>query len=79
MSEEQSEKDSNKSPNLLIKLSSMAVQMGVTIGGGVWFGSYLDSVYENKTPIWTIVLSLSAIAISLYLVIKGANRFSNKN
>jgi len=52
------------------RFSTMVIQMGVTIGLGAWFGKWLDEKYANKTPVWTIVFSLLAIGISLYLVIR---------
>lgn len=59
-----------------MRFSSMAFQMMVTIGAGAWGGSALDNHYQNEKPIWTIVLSLSGIAISLYLVIRSAQKMS---
>lgn len=55
----------------------MAIQMGVTIGAGAWGGSALDEKYQNETPVWTIVLSLAGVAISLYLLIRQANKMSD--
>ncbi len=51
------------------KFSSLGIQMGVTIAGLTWLGTFLDSKYATK-PVWTIVLSLAGVAIALYLVIK---------
>jgi hypothetical protein len=41
-----------------------------TIGIGVYAGMKLDQWQGNKTPGWTIGLSLFAIFASLYLFIK---------
>lgn len=60
----------------LMKFSSMAFQMMATIGGGAWGGHALDTHYHNEKPVWTIVFSLSGIAISLYLVIRSAQKMS---
>lgn len=57
----------------------MAVQMGVTIGGGAWLGNYLDNRYQNEKPIWTIVLSLFGIGVALYMVISGVKKMNQKN
>lgn len=54
----------------------MAVQMGVTIGAGAWGGDWLDTHYQNEKPIWTIVLSLLGVGISLYLLIRDAKKLS---
>ena len=59
-----------KQPNLFFKYSSMAIQMGVIIGLAVWGGSKLDERSGNKTPVYTIVLSLAGIAAALYLSLK---------
>jgi len=44
--------------------------MGVIIGLSSWGGVKLDEHYQNKTPVFTIILSLAGIGIALYLVIK---------
>jgi len=59
-----------------MKFSGMAFQMMFTIGLGAWGGHALDQKYQNEKPIWTIVLSLLGIAISLYLVIRSASKMS---
>lgn len=51
--------------------SSIAFQMLGTIGLGVWGGMKLDQWQGNRTPGWTIGLSLLAIFASLYLFIRG--------
>lgn len=48
----------------------MAIQMAAIIGLSAWGGNKLDSVYENKQPIYTIVLCLLGIGSALYLVLK---------
>lgn len=50
--------------------SGIAFQMLGTIGLGVYAGLKLDEWQQNKRPIWTIVLSLTAIGASLYLFIR---------
>ena len=56
--------------NNYLKYSSMAVQMGVTIGLFAFAGYKLDEHFHTKLPYWTIGLSLSGVGISLYSVIK---------
>ncbi|MFA7272342.1 MAG: AtpZ/AtpI family protein [Crocinitomicaceae bacterium] len=51
------------------KYSSLGIQMGITIAGLTWLGTFLDTKYATK-PLWTVILSLSGVAIALYLVIK---------
>lgn len=50
--------------------SGIAFQMLGTIGLGVYAGHKLDEWQANRRPIWTIVLSLTAIGASLYLFIR---------
>jgi ATP synthase protein I len=59
-----------KPPNNYIKYSAMGIQMAVIIGLGCWGGYKLDKIYNNKTPIFTIVLSLLSIFAALYFVLK---------
>ncbi|MBC3786725.1 AtpZ/AtpI family protein [Spirosoma utsteinense] len=50
--------------------SGIAFQMLGTIGLGVWAGMKIDEWQNNRSPIWTIILSLTAIGASLYLFIR---------
>jgi len=59
-----------KQPNLFFKYGNIAVQMAVIIGLSVWGGQKLDEKYRNKTPVFTIVLSLLGIIASMYLALK---------
>ena len=52
------------------KYSSLAIQMGVVIGGGCYGGYKLDEYFKNETPVFTIILSLVSIAIAMYLILK---------
>lgn len=53
-----------------VQFSGIAFQMLGTIGLGVWVGMKLDAWQQNHRPVWTIVLSLTAIGASLYLFIR---------
>lgn len=53
-----------------VQFSGIAFQMLGTIGLGVWAGMKLDAWQNNARPLWTIVLSLTAIGASLYLFIR---------
>ncbi|MBK7130090.1 MAG: AtpZ/AtpI family protein [Crocinitomicaceae bacterium] len=63
-------------PNPYIRFSSVGVQMGLMIGAGAWGGSALDNYLKYQKPVFTIVFSLLAIGISLFLVIREAIRLS---
>jgi len=52
------------------QFSGIAFQMLGTIGLGVWAGMKLDKWQNNHRPVWTIILSLTAIGASLYLFIR---------
>lgn len=49
----------------------MAIQMGVVITIGAFTGSFLDKYFNFLTPIFTAILSLTAIFSSLYYFLKG--------
>ncbi len=53
-----------------VQFSGIAFQMLGTIGLGVWGGMKLDAWQQNQRPVWTIILSLTAIGASLYLFIR---------
>lgn len=75
-SENQPQRDSDRDrrPSAFAQYSSIGLQMLVTIGLGVWVGQWLDASQQNKLPIWTIVLSMTAIGASLYLFIRQLPR-----
>jgi F0F1-type ATP synthase assembly protein I len=52
------------------KFANVGIQMGLIIGLASWGGVKLDEKYQNKTPVFTIVLSLLGIGVGLYLVLK---------
>ena len=56
--------------NKVILYSNLAIQMGIIIGIGSYFGNHLDESYKNQTPWWTLILSLSAVFLAFYQVIK---------
>lgn len=59
-----------KQPNNYLKYSNMAIQMAAIIGIGCWGGYKLDQYYANKTPVFTIILSLVSIFAALYVTLK---------
>ena len=56
--------------NKFLLLSNLAIQMGVIITMGVFFGDYLDSKLNNQTPWWTLLFSLLSISVAFYQVLK---------
>ncbi|MCF2443082.1 AtpZ/AtpI family protein [Dyadobacter sp. CY345] len=60
-----------KSPSNFIRYSGMAMQMLGTILVFTYAGYKLDEWQVNKIPVWTLILSLTSIAASLYLLIRS--------
>ncbi len=56
--------------NKFIKYSTLGFEMALIIGLGTWAGVALDDYFMNKTPGFTIALSLFSVLGSLFLVIK---------
>ena len=59
-----------KKNNLFVRFSSSGIQMAILIIVGALSGQYLDEKSGNEKPIYTVIFSLIAIAIGLYLIIK---------
>jgi len=58
-------------PSNFMRYSGMAMQMLGTILVFTYGGYKLDEWQMNKTPVWTLVFSLTSIAASLYLLIRS--------
>jgi len=56
--------------NSIIRYTSMATQMGITIFLGVWGGIKLDEFFPAYSPLFTLILSLLGVVLAIYLVIK---------
>ncbi|MEI6816281.1 MAG: AtpZ/AtpI family protein [Bacteroidota bacterium] len=62
---------SKKKPlNNYARYSGMGIQMAVIISLGMFGGMKLDELVGIKFPIFTIVLSLAAVAMAIYVSIK---------
>lgn len=59
-----------KQPNNYFKYTNMAIQMAVIIGIGSWGGLKLDEYFLNKSPVFTIILSLVSIFAAMYISLK---------
>jgi F0F1-type ATP synthase assembly protein I len=59
-----------KKPNLYLKYTAMATQMGVTIAGGVLLGIWLDKKANFSVPWFTLILTLVSVFAAIYLSIK---------
>lgn len=60
------------------RFSGLVIQMGAIIGLFTWFGVWLDGKY-NTGQLWSIILSLSGVAIALYLVIREVTKISKED
>ena len=69
----------NNPLNAYARFSAIGFQMIVIIGLGVYGGIKLDQKYPNKYRLFTIILSLSSIAIALYSVIRQVSDFTKNN
>ncbi len=54
-----------------VKYSGMVFQMIGIIGLFAFIGYKLDSYYQLNIPIYTAILSLTGVLISLYTIIKS--------
>lgn len=59
-----------RSLNDYARYSNLAVQMIVIILAGVWGGIKLDHWLKTSFPYFTIILSFSAVMLSLYVSLK---------
>lgn len=55
--------------NKVLFYTNLAIQMGIIIGIGTYFGNYLDKSFQNQTPWWTLILSLSSVFLAFYQII----------
>jgi ATP synthase protein I len=52
------------------RYSGMGIQMAVIIFLTVWGGQKLDHLFQLKTPVFTIILSLLGVFAAIYTAIK---------
>jgi len=64
------EKKSKDYLNSYAKYSSLAIQMGVIIAGGVIGGYYIDKSLMWNFPVFTLVLSFFSVATAIYIAVK---------
>ncbi len=69
-------KKGNNSVKRWAILSGIGIQMGVIIYIFVKAGNWLDFNYNSEGKLYTIILTLLGVAISLFLVLKQTNRLN---
>jgi hypothetical protein len=67
----------SKSLSSYARYSSMAFQMIVILGLGVWGGIKIDDLLNLTFPLFTVILSLAAVLLALYNVLKDFLRMKN--
>lgn len=66
---------SNK--NKYLVLVGVAIQMGLTIFLGAYFGKFLDEKYPNERNWFTMSLTILSVFISLYLVVQQLKKLND--
>ena len=56
------------------KYSGVAIQMIAILLLGVYAGKWLDGHFQSETPWFTLVFSILAIALALYIPLRGLMR-----
>lgn len=60
-----------ESVNKYLHYSGLGFQMIASIGAFTWLGYYLDERKGNESLIFTAILSLIGVALSIYIVIRS--------
>jgi len=66
--------DGKQSANNFAKYSAISFQMLATIGFFAFAGYKIDEYRGSRTPVFTALLSLAGVIISLYQVVKQLNK-----
>ena len=56
------------------RYTSIAAQMLITILAGVFGGLYLDKFLELGFPVFTLVFTLAAVFLSIYIIIREVSK-----
>ena len=73
------EKKNKQGLKSYVQFSGVALQMGATIFAGAYGGKYLDQKYTEEGKWFTIGLTLAAVALSLYNVLRQVNRLNDES
>ena len=60
-----------------LKLTGIAVQMGVTIYLSVYFGKKLDQIYPNEKNWFTLGLTLVGLVVAMYMVVVQTKKLND--
>ena len=79
--DQENQKNLPKKPRNLndyARYSSLAFQMVIILGLGVWGGLKIDGWLNMKFPLFTVVLSFVAVLLAIYNGLKDFWRTKNK-
>ena len=62
--------------NSFLKYSNLSMQMGIIVLAGAFGGVKIDKWIGNKIPVFTLLLSLIAVCLAIYIAVKD---FLKKN
>lgn len=65
--------------NKYLRFTSVFFQMAAIIGGASYFGLYLDRNSGKNQSTWTLVCSLTGVALAMYIVIKEVIQMSKED
>lgn len=60
--------------NNYARYSSLAIQMGVVIAGGIFGGYLIDEQIKWKFPLFTVLLSFLSVSLAIYIAIKDLTK-----
>ena len=75
---EKPQKTGKRLPDAIVKYSGLSIKMAIAILGGVYLGKYIDEKLELETPIFTLILSLVGLSLSIVIIIKDTVGFNAK-
>jgi len=61
------------------RFSAVSFQMGATIFLGAYGGKLLDEKYSGDKKWFTIIFTLAAVALSLYVVLRQVNKLNTED
>jgi F0F1-type ATP synthase assembly protein I len=67
-----------KQLNKYLQLTGVAIQMGITIYLGVYFGKWLDSYFETNGKTYTIILTLLSLVAAIWSVLAQLKNINDK-
>lgn len=68
-----------KEKNRFLLLTGVAIQMGVTIFLGAYFGKMLDEKYPSDKKWFTMSLTILAVFISLYNILNQLKKINKED